>query len=99
MVEPGELRDLLESIRERYKLDREIWGLRDVNVANRDHVKQRMHRSDAILEHIRRKVDSFDNRIYFESDKDYQAFLDVKTRVMDSDKRVWGNRGPWLDDE
>lgn len=97
MIEPKELRDLLESIRERYKLDREIWGLRDVNVANRVLVKQRMQRADAMLDHIQRTVISFDNRIYFESDEDYRAFLDIKARVMDRSKRVWGNRGPWLD--
>ncbi|KAH0558445.1 hypothetical protein GP486_004891 [Trichoglossum hirsutum] len=98
-ITPEEVRDLGNLIRKRYELDVEIWGLRHVRPRDRPIVEDKMRRSDAILEKIRRTVDTWDRADVFESSGDWNKLQDIKMRIKEDGKRHWALNPPWLDKE
>jgi hypothetical protein len=98
-IEPENLRNLRELLRQRYALDLEIWSLKSVGVFNRPHVERKMEQADALLRRIRAMVAEWDRREYFRSDLDYEKFKEVKARIELDNKRAWMKNKPWDEDE
>ncbi|KAH0837642.1 hypothetical protein AYO21_09475 [Fonsecaea monophora] len=96
-VSPEELRRVREMMRQRYTLDLEIWGLRNVRNHNREIVEDKMRRADALLACIRATVTAMDGRDYFSRDDDYQKLREIKARVMVGG-RNWMQNPPWNED-
>ncbi|KAI9776336.1 MAG: hypothetical protein M1839_000416 [Geoglossum umbratile] len=96
-VQPEEIRDLGELIRKRYKLDVEIWTLRHVRPRDRSIVEDKMKRSDAILQKIRRTIYAWDSPAAFSSQRDYERWQDIKVRIEAAGKRDWAAHPPWED--
>jgi len=94
-VTAEEIRELRELVRQRYALDVRIWGLRDVLPATRPAVMRDMIKADALLVRIESLVKNMDKREYFENDRQYHMFSDIKNRIQASGKRNWSKNGPW----
>jgi len=96
-VQPEEIRNLCELIRQRYALDVEIWDLRHVKRRDRDLVEDKMRRSDAMLQKIYGTVCGWDNPEAFESQKDWDKLQQIKIRIEEDGKRFWTANPPWDD--
>ncbi|KAI9773909.1 MAG: hypothetical protein M1840_006135 [Geoglossum simile] len=94
-VKPKEIRDLRDLIRKRYELDVEIWDLRFVRPCDRHIVEDKMRRSDAALQKIRRIIRAWDSRDAFESLDDWEKLQEIKLRIESGGKRIWADGPPW----
>jgi hypothetical protein len=104
-----EIRDLRELARERYALDVRIWGLRDVLPAMRPAVYKDMVKADALMDRIVSLIKSMgeyhfkffskltmtDKREYFENERQWAAFSQIKQRILADGKRKWTQHAPW----
>lgn len=95
-VQPEDIRNLCELIRQRYALDVEIWDLRHVKRRDRHLVEDKMRRSDAMLRKIYRTVCEWDNPKAFESE-DWDKLQQIKIRIEEDGKRIWATNPPWDD--
>ncbi|KAI9855253.1 MAG: hypothetical protein M1813_000486 [Trichoglossum hirsutum] len=96
-ITPEEIRDLGNLLRKRYELDVEIWGLRHVRPRDRPIVEEKMRKSDAILQKIRRTIDSWDRPDIFQSWGDWAKLQEIKRRIEEDGKRHWASNPPWHD--
>jgi hypothetical protein len=94
-VEPKELRELCELIRQRYSLDVEIWSLRRTLHTNRKAVEDKMRQSDAILKKINRIVDFWDSEDAFPNAIDRAKFQAIKESIKLDGKRNWAKDSPF----
>jgi hypothetical protein len=98
-MQPEELRELCELIKERHGLDLQLWSLKSARRADQHLVEIKMHKADAMLRKIETIVKTFDHREAFSSQEEYAKFLDIKRRVLMTGKRYWCRPGnaPWDD--
>jgi hypothetical protein len=94
-VKAEEIRGLGELIRTRYKLDVQIWSLRDVGSCDRHIVVDKMHRSDAALRKINSIIRTWDRRDAFELQEDWDKLQKIRKRIEASGKRTWADNPPW----
>jgi hypothetical protein len=94
-VKAEDIRGLAELIRKRYKLDVEIWSLRDVGSCDRQIVLDKMHRSDAALRKIKSIIRTWDRHDAFESQEDWGKLQQIKKRMEKNGKRTWEGNPPW----
>jgi len=94
-MEPEDLRELCELIKERHCLDIVIWSLRNARMPDRYLVEIKMRKSDAILAKIETVVKTFDNLGAFSNNEEYSKFKDIKKRIELPGKRRWMKDPPW----
>ncbi|KAL6709494.1 hypothetical protein ACN47E_001429 [Coniothyrium glycines] len=88
------IREIREMIRYRYALDIKIWKKKDNKGHARDYLQELMHKSNATLVHIRKILESWDRREYFETDEEHAKFKEIKDRIEYGQKMIWkDNRG------
>jgi hypothetical protein len=94
-VDPAELGELRELMRRRYALDMEIWSMRDDPEADRPIAEEKMKETDAIYTKIRALLNNMDDKDLFENEQHYLKFVQIKSRLLKSGKRVWCKQPPW----
>jgi cysteinyl-tRNA synthetase len=93
---PETIRTLRELIREKYRLDVEIWGLRGARKPDRWLVQQRMEKADAVMEEIMGMVSLWDqNRDRSWSPAEWERVQDIRTRLQSGGIRVWAENPLW----
>lgn len=98
-VKPKEVRELCELVRKRYMFDLELHGLRQAHARDHKEIWPTIEKADATLHKIRRTVESWNKREFFESEYDWDIFKDIRDRINLGGKRDWIADPPWSSTE
>jgi len=100
LVTNEQIRELRGLIRYRYALDVRIWSIgRQAKWYQRDTVEADMRRADAALETIKRTLDAWNRREYFETTAAYEKLREVRDRILEAEMRDWLADPPWSREE
>lgn len=95
---PETLRSLRELIRDKYRLDVEIWGLRGARKPDRYIVEQKMEKADAVTKEIMAIVGTWeDNRDRSWDQAEWERVQDICRRLKNSGIRNWADKPLWND--
>jgi hypothetical protein len=88
--------NLRELIRDKYRLDVEIWGLRGVRRPDRWLVEQMMEKADAVMEEIMTTVGVWEhNNDGLWDPAEWERVQDIRRRLRSGGKRTWSDNPPW----
>jgi chromosome segregation ATPase len=90
------LRKLKDLIRQKYKLDVEIWRDRNSLRNNRPKVLKKMAQADQKLQDIIKSVTLWDNSTGLYSEDEWETAEIIRNRIFKDGKKVWANRPPWI---
>jgi hypothetical protein len=95
---PETLRGFRELIREKYRLDVEIWGLRGARKPDRYIVEQKMEKADAVAKEIMAIVGAWgDNRDQSWDPAEWDRVQDICSRLKKGGIRIWADKPLWND--
>ena len=93
---PETLRSLRELIRDKYRLDVEIWGLRGARKPDRWVVEQKMEKADAVMQEIMAMVGLWeDNRDESWDPAEWERVQDIRRRLQSGGIRIWADSLLW----
>jgi len=90
------LRKIKDLLRQKYKLDVEIWRDRKSLPHNRPKVLKKMAQADLILQDIITAVSLWDNSTDLYSPEEWEIAEVIRRRIFKEGKKVWANRPPWI---
>jgi hypothetical protein len=97
MTTPETLRGLRDLVRTRYELDMYIWSVKGARGPDRDIVKEKMEKADAVLMEIYTKVESWEEDEKVWTAAEWALAQKVKERILAEGKRWWADMPPWND--
>jgi hypothetical protein len=93
---PDTLRSLRELIRDKYRLDVEIWSLRGARKPDRWIVEQKMEKADAVLNEIMETVELWkDNHDGSWDSAEWKRVQDIRKRLQSGGIRIWADDPLW----
>ena len=97
VVSPDAIRRLRQLMRERYRLDIDIWNKRGVLNANQEHVIDLGEKSDAVLQEIYSIVESWDQSLFNGHPREWEIASRIKDQLAARKAKVWQGSPPWND--
>lgn len=98
MISLGTLHRLREHIRTKYKLDVEIWSLRNIKKPNREIVEEKMKKADVVLLEIMTITNAWEGTESSWTRWEWKRVMEIRRRILADGKRWWEANPPWEDD-
>lgn len=93
---PETIRSLRELIREKYRLDVEIWGLRGARKPDRWLVELKVEKADAVVKEIMAMVKVWEDNTDGSWDpKEWERVQDIRKRLLSGGMVIWADNPLW----